>query len=64
MNKPVYVVDYKLSPAEVEFFTVVIKDADDITDAIWRARDVARTALNISPFEDVPPVKSVRERGW
>lgn len=64
-TKPVaYVVEFKLEQKEVEQFTVAIKDACDIYDAISKAQDVAKSAMNLSVYDDSPRVKSINERGW
>jgi hypothetical protein len=59
-----FVVEFRLDAAEVEQFSVTIKDASDITDAIYKAQDVARGVMNLSPYDDSPRVKSVTERAW
>lgn len=63
-NKKTFVVEFKMSQEEISQFTVTIKDASDIQDAMFKAVDVARLAMNVSPYDDSPVVKSISERGW
>jgi hypothetical protein len=64
MTKSTFVVEFKLAQEEVEQFTVTVKNATDITDAIYKAQDIAKSAMNLSVYDDAPQVKSIHSRGW
>lgn len=67
VKKPVFVADFKLNLSNPNIeaeFSMTIKDAEDITEALWQARDAARTALNVPPYDEPPAIKNLRERGW
>lgn len=63
-KKATFVVEFKLSQAEVTSFELTVKDCADINDAIYKAQDVARSALNLTCYDDAPKIKSINERSY
>lgn len=63
-KKTVFVIEYKFDNPLVTQFQLTIKEAMDIHDAIYQASDAVRGALNLGPYDDLPLMKSVSERGW
>lgn len=59
-----FIVEFNLDTTVEAEFKMTIKDALDIEDALFKAKDAARSVLNLTCYDDAPVVKSVTQRGW